>query len=75
MEGDKIVSKNDELVKCFNEHFNNIYESAQPFNTESADPVSDVISTFESHPSIIQIKSDLIRSNDLFDLKKHLLRK
>ena len=38
-----------------------------PFNTESADPVSDVISTFESHSSIIKIKSDLIRSNDLFD--------
>ena len=70
LEGDKIVSKNDELVKCFNEHFNNIYESAQPFNTESADPVSDAISTFESHPSIIKIKSDLIRSNDLFDFKK-----
>ena len=43
--------------------------------TESADPISDAISTFESHPSIIKIKSDLIRSNDLFDLKKPLLRK
>ena len=35
LEGDKIVSKNDELVKCFNEHFNNIYKSAQPFNRVS----------------------------------------
>ena len=33
-------------------------------------PVSDVISTFETHPSIIKIQSDLIRSNNLFDFKK-----
>ena len=70
IEKDKIINGDDELAKCFGKYFSDIYQDTQPFNINTSDPISDAIDAFETHPSILKIKSTLVSPNDSFDFQE-----
>ena len=47
-----------------------IPKDVQPFNINTSDPISDAIDAFETHPSILKIKSTLVSPNDSFDFQE-----
>ena len=70
IEKDKIINGDDELAKCFGKHFSDIYQDVQPFDISTSNPISDAIDVFETHPSILKIKSTLVSPNDSFDFQE-----
>ena len=45
-------------------------KDVQPFDINTSDPISDAIDAFETHPSILKIKSTLVSPNDSFEFQE-----
>ena len=64
VESEKLIVKNDEIVKIFNKHFSetvdklNIFELSSCESEYTEDQLTNIICKYKSHPSIKKIKSN-----------------
>ena len=71
-EGNKTISKDDELCRVFNNVFSKTVDELEISNTSNYkidntnDPLKEVLRYFENHPSITNIKSKSFDTNSTF---------
>ena len=71
-EGNKTISKDDELCRVFNNVFSKTVDELEISNTSNYkidntnDPLKEVLRYFENHPSITNIKSKSFDANSTF---------
>ena len=79
IEGDKILSRDEEVSECFNEYFSNITDSldiAPSFKEAHEDMAVDLtvdqmvekaVEKYKNHPSIRRIRENSDRTNSKFE--------